>query len=47
VAAYCLWAKDHDPGSVEGAVGYVLRAQEMHDLRAIRRALTAPAPNGG
>jgi hypothetical protein len=38
-AAYYLWAADHDPGSVDGAVGYVLHAQEKHDIRVIRQLL--------
>lgn len=37
LAAPYLWACEHDPDSVDAAVGYVLRAQEMHDLRMLRR----------
>lgn len=39
VAAYHLWAAREEPGSVDGAVGFVLRAQEMHDLRVVRQLL--------
>jgi hypothetical protein len=38
-AAYHLWAADDDPGSIDGAVGYVLAAQGLHDLRVIRQLL--------
>lgn len=39
MAAYYLAAAVQDPGSVDGAVGYVLRAQEMQDMRAIRQMI--------
>lgn len=39
--AYYLWAAEHDPGSIDGAVGYELRAQEMHDIAAIRQLIRA------
>lgn len=39
MAAYHLWAADEEPGGVDGAVGYVLKAQGLHNLHVIRQLL--------
>jgi hypothetical protein len=46
-AAYYLWAAVHDPGSVDGAVGYVLAAQALHDLRVLRQLVQMALTKNG
>lgn len=37
--AYHLWAAQDDPGSIDGAVGFVLAAQGLYNLHVIRQLL--------
>jgi hypothetical protein len=41
-----MWAAAEEPGSVDGAVGFVLMAQGLHDLRVIRQLLQQALTKG-